>query len=478
MLDPSGVAEMSRQDLLWELAGVVAATVFLASGAAAIMLGLLRSRDRLLLWLGVFIILYGLRLMLEESLARTATGLARGHANVIDAVVSSCIVLPAILFFRELLGARWRRFTVPWSWLQVVLTPLGITIALRYPAYWDLFSRISNGVVIAGILFMVAVIFLPPRRSPPGKSQAADVAAAADPDPKSRHVLRYALLVFSGFVIASNLRIFPDGRNLEPIGFAVLIAGLGYTAAKLSSERERKLLDVEHELETARRIQKSILPRHLPNIPGLQLAARYEPMTAVAGDFYDFLPAADGRAVTILVADVSGHGVPAALIAAMLKVAFGAQAEHARDPARILTNLNAILAEQLDDQFVTAACAFLDLEAGRITYAGAGHPPALLVHSNGEISELGENGLMLGPFRQAVYGNVTAPFATGDKLVLYTDGIIEATVAGQQFGLDRLKDFARHPSGFSTFADRLIAAVTGPIREDDLTVVVAQAGLN
>jgi sigma-B regulation protein RsbU (phosphoserine phosphatase) len=471
MLDPSAMAEMSRQDLLWELAGVVAATVFLASGVAAITLGLLRSCDRLLLWLGVFIILYGSRLMVGEPLVGAATSLAPAHASKLVEVISACILLPAVLFFRELLGARWRRFTTRWLWLQIALAPLGIVIALRFTRYWDFFQGTSNIVVIAGMLFVLAGIFVPPRRP-----TASTPQGASGLDPKSQRVLRYALIVFSGFVIAANLQAFRGRHDLEPIGFAVLIAGLGYTAAKQSSERERKLLDVEHELETARRIQRSILPRHVPNIPGLQLSARYEPMTAVAGDFYDFLPSPDGRAVTILVADVSGHGVPAALIASMLKVAFGAQSDHAGDPARILANLNATLAGQLDGQFVTAACALLDLDAHLITYAGAGHPPALLVRGNGEITELCENGLMLGPFRQAVYCNVTAPFGPGDKLVLYTDGILEATVAdGREFGLDRLKALARHPAGFSGFADRLIAAVTGPVREDDLTVVVAQA---
>ena len=90
------------------------------------------------------------------------------------------------------------------------------------------------------------------------------------------------------------------------------------------------------------------------------MTARYEPMKEVAGDFYDFI-AFDERRLTVLVADVSGHGVPAALIASMLKVAFGAQKEYATDPAEVLSRMNAALHGILDRQFVTAACAHIDL---------------------------------------------------------------------------------------------------------------------
>jgi serine phosphatase RsbU (regulator of sigma subunit) len=210
----------------------------------------------------------------------------------------------------------------------------------------------------------------------------------------------------------------------------------------------------------------------------LRLAAAYRPMTEVAGDFYDFLTI-DNHRLTILVADVSGHGVPAALIASMLKVAFALQAPQARDPAAILAGLNGNLHGVLDGQFVTAACAHIDLEARTLTYAGAGHPPALLmVRASGECTELSENGFFLGPFRNAVYANVSAPFNAGDRLLLYTDGIIEATVDdGEPFGGDRLRQFAeaRAQTEAAPFATALLDAVCRRDQEDDLTIVIAEA---
>jgi serine phosphatase RsbU (regulator of sigma subunit) len=187
----------------------------------------------------------------------------------------------------------------------------------------------------------------------------------------------------------------------------------------------------------------------------------------------------DDRRLTILVADVSGHGVPAALIASMLKVAFAAQAEHAGNPAEILAGLNVALGGLVAGQFVTAACAFIDLEARTVTYAGAGHPPTLIIRGGShQVVELAENGLFLGPFRHARYTNVSTSFTPGDDLLLYTDGIVEATMPdAQPFGPDRLKDFAllSKAADPSALVDSLIRKVSGAVQEDDLTVVAARA---
>jgi serine phosphatase RsbU (regulator of sigma subunit) len=200
-------------------------------------------------------------------------------------------------------------------------------------------------------------------------------------------------------------------------------------------------------------------------------------MTAVAGDFYDFLKTGEDS-LTILVADVSGHGVPAALVASMLKICFAAQREHARDPARILAAFNAMLRDVLTGQYVTAACAVIDLAAQTVTYAGAGHPPALLLSKNGrDLTHLAENGLFIGPFPQATYSNICVPFQSGDKLLLYTDGIIEATAPdGQQFGHERLTEFllnTRHLEP-ADLIEQLFAQVAANPQEDDLTAVLVQ----
>src|SRR6516162_4419778 len=131
----------------------------------------------------------------------------------------------------------------------------------------------------------------------------------------------------------------------------------------------------------------------------LEIAARYVPMTSVAGDFYDFI-VVDNRHVGILVADVSGHGMPAALIASMLKIALAAQTDHAADPAKVMLGLNQALCGKFQHHYVTAAYAFVDMEKRTLTYAGAGHPPLLLWGaSSSNVRDIAENGLFLGMFK-------------------------------------------------------------------------------
>jgi serine phosphatase RsbU (regulator of sigma subunit) len=243
----------------------------------------------------------------------------------------------------------------------------------------------------------------------------------------------------------------------------------------------RQLMDINNELEMAREIQLSILPREIPKIRDLEIAARYFPMSSVAGDFYDFI-VIDERRVGILVADVSGHGLPAALIASMLKVALAAQSAHAFDPAQVLAGLNRSLCGKFKHHFVTAAYLFVDMEKRSMSYAGAGHPPLLLWReSTGNASEVTENGLLLGMFPEATYSMIEAPVEQGDKAVLYTDGILETeSPAEQEFGLELLKGFldANHNLSADTFADSLLDELSGwsehprgQGQEDDITLL-------
>jgi phosphoserine phosphatase RsbU/P len=242
-----------------------------------------------------------------------------------------------------------------------------------------------------------------------------------------------------------------------------------------------QLLRLQNELETARKVQLSILPEAIPRIEGLDIAARYIPMSAVAGDFYDFL-VVDEKHLGIFVADVSGHGAPAALIASMLKIALASQVAHAADPARVLWGLNQALCGQLQHQYVTAAYLYVDLSKGTLTYAGAGHPPLLLWdRSSGRVREVLENGLFLGKFKMATYSSVECPLAPGDWGLLYTDGIPETTNPAEvEFGAERFRQFLaeEHYTNADQLADRLLQEVSewsarppGEDWSDDITMV-------
>jgi phosphoserine phosphatase RsbU/P len=313
-----------------------------------------------------------------------------------------------------------------------------------------------------------------------------------------------------GYEVCSQLKSRPDTRDIPVIfltgqtetddetkGFEVgavdyihkpfspaVVKARVHTHLMLRGIREQlasQLLTIQQEMETARQIQLSILPGEIPMLPGLDIAARYIPMTAVAGDFYDFI-VLDKERIGILVADVSGHGMPAALISSMLKIALAAQTECAADPARVLAGLNHALYGKFQGHFVTAAYVLVDIAKQSLTYAGAGHPPLIVRNSAaGETREFLENGLFLGFFPDPTYTSIEIPFKNGDWGVLYTDGILETTnLSDEQFGLDRFKDFLQSNHGLSTgqFVDKVLeelsrwsAAASGREAEDDITLL-------
>jgi len=198
-------------------------------------------------------------------------------------------------------------------------------------------------------------------------------------------------------------------------------------------------------------------------------------MTSVAGDFYDYI-IADDHHVGMLIADVSGHGVPAALIASMVKLAAASQRALAGDPCQFLSAMNAALLGNTQNQFVTAAYVHLNAELKELRYSAAGHPPLLLVR-NGGVTQIEENGLMLAVFGSATYSTAIHKLEEGDRIVMYTDGILEASNAGGEFfGEDTLNNLLTKTRGMSpgTAADSIISSVQqwSGKQDDDLTVLI------
>ena len=243
----------------------------------------------------------------------------------------------------------------------------------------------------------------------------------------------------------------------------------------------KQLVAMNDEMEMGRQIQLSILPKSTPKLQGIEIVARFMPMTAVAGDFYDFIVVDDKR-LGILVADVSGHGLPSALIASMLQVALTAQAGNASDPGRVLAGLNLALCGKFEYNFVTAVYVYVDLEKKTLTYAGAGHPPMIFrAKSAGGTKEMLENGLVLGMVPEATYQSLQIPIAAGDRGILYTDGIPETkNPAEVEFGTGRIMQFMEknHQLSADQFADGLIDHLSGwaeqprgQEQQDDITVL-------
>jgi phosphoserine phosphatase RsbU/P len=422
---------------------------------AAAFSGIRRRHDPILIYFALFAGLYGLRMWIKADLV-FLTMQGWPFFPRISHAIDFVIPIPAFLFF-DAAGFLHRRAKIAGYVLGITLSLLSLATLAIGPR--TIFYQINNVLVVTALIVLVV-------RSVRGGSVSQDFV-----------VTRRGLLIFAAFALWENIRSalglhLPD---IEPIGFLALLIALGYVAARQTLQRDKQLGEIQKELEVATRIQLSILPANFPDSANFRVAARYVPMTSVAGDFYDFV-VADERQAGLLIADVSGHGVPAALIASMVKLAATSQRDKASDPSGLLAGMNAALFGNTQNQFVTAAYVHLDAERCELRYSAAGHPPMLLLR-NGNVRAVAENGLMLAAFDFATYSNAAHKLQQGDRLLLYTDGITEAANRkGDFFGQDALCLLLQQTAklGPSEAADRVIASVQqwSASQDDDLTVLV------
>jgi serine phosphatase RsbU (regulator of sigma subunit) len=242
---------------------------------------------------------------------------------------------------------------------------------------------------------------------------------------------------------------------------------------------EKAQAQMSAELDLARAMQVAILPSRFPVAPGCDGSARMLPATTMGGDFYDFIELPGGR-IGLVMADVSGKGVPAAFFMAVARTNLNALAATASGPADCLQRTNDVLLTQNPmDLFVTVFYAVFDPATGSLAYANGGHNPPLIRRANGTVEMLtAASGLVLGMF-PATYEQDTAQLAPGDTLVLYTDGVTEAfNVDVQMYEEARLIERVRADGGGS--AKTLVASIFDSVigfsgaapQSDDITVAV------
>jgi sigma-B regulation protein RsbU (phosphoserine phosphatase) len=257
-----------------------------------------------------------------------------------------------------------------------------------------------------------------------------------------------------------------------------------------AAEQER----MKQELAVAQRIQASFLPECCPHVPGWDLASIWHSARQVSGDFYDFIPLPAGRQgqgldegrMGLVIADVADKGVPAALFMALSRTLVRTMAIDGRAPALAIARANdLILADARSGLFVTLFYAIIQPEAGEIAYVNAGHMPPLVVRAaDGSVEELRVPGIALGvlPSDQfQEWAEWTAVLEPGDALILYTDGVTDASNSeAQRFGLERLKQIASTHRALSaakladTIHEVVEAFVGGAAQFDDFTLVVAK----
>jgi len=233
----------------------------------------------------------------------------------------------------------------------------------------------------------------------------------------------------------------------------------------------------EQELERAREIQVSLLPKEIPKAAGFEIAGAWRPARTVGGDYYDVLKLSGDR-LAICIADVVGKGVSAALLMANVQAAVRAFARDAESAARLCGRVNEVLCHNIAaGKFVTFFYGILDPGSRTIQYCNAGHPYPVIA-STGGVRELEEGGAVLGVFPKAAYRDATAALSRGDRLVLFTDGISEASRPdGEEFGTGRVAAFAEahRASSAPALKDRLLSEVTDFCEgqfQDDVTLLV------
>ena len=273
----------------------------------------------------------------------------------------------------------------------------------------------------------------------------------------------------------------PDGQTLRMAGSMGDITDRRQALEKLrirEQERELRLQKMEDELRMARTIQKQFLPRVLPSGVGFSFAAIYQPVEMVGGDLYDFYMEESG--CVGFICDVSGHGVPSALISGLVKAGFEDAASKDVNPGSILTRMNGLLHNKIGSYFLTAACFRYHAERREITIASAGHNPLILVR-DGQAQELVVHGRVLGPFPECQYSTETWTLFQGDRILAYTDGINECVSPQpleELYGEERLMQFlsgSSDKSGESTL--QLLLATLQEFSdnrpfEDDITAIV------
>lgn len=335
--------------------------------------------------------------------------------------------------------------------------------------------RLSHTLVEAALDRREAILIRDPAGDPAlaSKSLIISGVTSAIITPLEAEGEVIGLLYFDAFLTRKPF----DEEDLRLVTVLAHVAAAKIQNAKLAEEVQKKRA-LEQEMAIARTIQQRLVPHETPQEGAFQLYATLRPAKEVGGDLYDYFW--DEHRLFFCIGDVSGKGVPAALVMAMTKTLFRANAAFLEDPGLLMAAVNTRLNEETDPtMFVTAFCGFLDLSNGRLLYSNAGHDRPIILPAGGGADSLeAKPGLALGVFPTFKYPLQEARLAPGDSILLYTDGVTEAVdPADQLFGLNRLIGSLKFLGSTDpeTVIQGLLKAVDGFARDaaqaDDITAV-------
>ena len=398
-----------------------------------------------LLAAATFAALYGVRLIVNAQF--TPLLVHGGWLPYVSSALEYIVPIPAALLVQLSFSQRLKRLNQAVSLVTIAIAVFAIPYEIALHRPFALNALINTFVVLLMPVFLLNLI------------------AGTGENGADWRVVRWGSAIFVLFVLNEHFGY----RGTEPIGFVIFVGSFILMLIRRAVRSQVRLGSVESELATARKIQMSIIPRTPPHVNGIEIATIYTPAAEVAGDFYDFLVVDDDN-VGVLVADVSGHGVPAALVASMLKIALATNSSFAASPATLLANLHALFRGKLERQHITAVYAYISSD-GSVLVASAGHPRPLVRRASGTVEELSTRGSVLARFAAFETSDVSVTLAPGDSLLIYTDGVTEAlSPPGEMWGDERLRDAFSSDGNVETLADAVATWSSGGLT-DDVTVV-------
>ncbi len=277
---------------------------------------------------------------------------------------------------------------------------------------------------------------------------------------------RYASIAIANSVIYQDLSDMKD--NLEKI------------VRERTSIIEKQKHEMESDIELARKIQTALLPSSIPYITRVDIAYRYVPVMKVGGDFIDIHYREGMNELGLFICDVSGHGAASAMIASMVKMSLNSWGKFITSPGKAFVEMRNMLYGKIGDNFITACMCCIDLNTGEVISANAGHPPMLIVRTSGEIEVINSWGKIIVDYAASDYEERRSFLGKGDKLVLYTDGVIEARNINWEYGEERFYRIIRE--NINQTADELCrliyegVALDGGVSSlnDDFALLIAE----
>ena len=275
----------------------------------------------------------------------------------------------------------------------------------------------------------------------------------------------------------------PDGYD-DNATELVTLYGMAVAAAIEGARLHAEIVDkrqLDSDLALAHRVMEELLPRSTPLMPGFDIAGSHESSHSVGGDYYEFIPLADDR-WGVVIADVVGKGIPAAILVSALRASISALVGHELAVRAVMRRANRFFHESVEDgKYVTLFYAVIDPPLRRMLYVNAGHVPPILLRANGDVELLEEGGVPLGLFEAPKYFEGHVVLEEGDLLALYTDGVVEtADAEGNFYGVDRVVELLR--AGQAASATEVCSSIMqavrrhgGSARQDDRTLVVMKA---